>query len=282
MKAADLIAKANYLKAPSPAVARLLSLLSQPEGDNEELIHIIEQDAPVSAKLLGMCNSAVYGLATPVSSMEQAVLYLGHSEIHRLALNAGFSDKWSPAPGGHAIREGELWQHSLLTARVAVMLAENGHEPAVDPAIAYTGGLIHDIGKIVIGRAITPEQRDTVLGLIGKNEHSLCSAERAVLGTDHAEVGAALLEKWRLPKILIEAVAHHHQPVCKPELKLSALVHVADLIALETGPAPAPGSFAGRADANAIEALQLTPESLEELILKARDALAGMQSAPVP
>ncbi len=273
MKAADLIAKANYLKAPSPAVVQLLALLSQPDGDNDDVIRIIEQDAQISAKLLGMSNAAVYGLATPVSSIEQAVLYLGHSEIHQLALNAGFTDKLSPALNGYAMGESELWQHSLLTALVAVMLAENLPDLNVDPAIAYTGGLIHDIGKLVINRAITPEHQATMLELVEKKEHTLLAAERAILGTDHAEVGAALLEKWRLPNILIEAVKYHHRPVFKPEVKLSTLVHVADLIALEAGCSPGIGSYAVHMDEAAMEALNLKSEDLEELIIKAHDAM---------
>ena len=282
MKAAELIAKANYLKAPSPAVVQLLTLLAQSDGDNDEVIRIIEQDAAISAKLLGMCNAAVYGLAIPVSSIDQAVLYLGHTEIHRLAMNAGFCDKLSPALEGYSIREAELWQHSLLTALVAVMLANDTGEPVMDPAIAYTGGLIHDIGKIVISRAITPELRNNVVELIEKKAMSLLEAERTVIGTDHAAVGAALLEKWRLPKILIEAVANHHHPVYQPELKLSSVVHVADLISIEAGRAPGIGSFAKRADDKAIEALRLAPENIEELVYKAYDALAGMDGTAVP
>ena len=281
MKAADLIAKANYLKAPSPVVVQLLARLSGPEGDNDEIIRIIEQDATISAKILGLCNAAVYGLATPMSSIAQAVLYLGHSEIHRLALNAGFNDKLSPALNGYAISEGELWQHSLLTALVAVMLAENTSEPVMDPAIAYTGGLIHDIGKVVISRAITPELRDRVLELVEQKQQTLIAAERAVLGTDHAEVGAALLEKWRLPKILIEAVAYHHRPATRP-LKLSALVHVADLIAHEAGFAVSIGGAEAKADADALAALELQPDDVAALIARADNALMVVkQAAPI-
>jgi putative nucleotidyltransferase with HDIG domain len=274
MKAEELIAKAQNLKAPSPAVVQLLSLLSKADGDNEEVIRIIGQDAQISAKLLGMCNAAVYGLSSPVSSIDQAVLYLGHSEIHRLALNAGFGGQLSPALKGYAIGEAELWQHSLSTALIAVMLAERARGPEVDPAIAYTGGLIHDIGKIVISRALTPELQGMVLELIEKKEQTLIAAERAVIGVDHAEVGAALLEKWRLPKILIEAVARHHKPTSKPEMKLSALVHVADMVAHEAGRSPGIGSFAAHLDADAITALGLEPADLEELVLKACDATA--------
>lgn len=282
MKAAELIAQAKNLQAPSPSVVRLLVLLAQPETDNEDLLQVIEQDSVICAKLLGLCNAAVYGLVTPVSSIEQAVMYLGHSEIHRLAMTAGFGGALSPALKGYAIGEAELWQHSLLTAHVAVLLAGRSPSPVLDPAIAYTGGLIHDIGKIVISRALTPDAQAAVLELVGQKENSLLAAERAVLGTDHAEVGAELLKKWRLPEILIEAVAHHHRPATQPHAKLSTLVHVADLIAHQAGCSPGIGSYATQTDEAALAALGLGPEDLEALVIEAYDTLAeveGMQTA---
>ena len=280
MKALGLIAKAQHLKAPSPTVVQLLTLLAKPEADNEDIIRLIDQDAVMSAKLLGMSNAAVYGLSSPCTSIDQAVLYLGHSEIHRLAMNAGFGAQLHPDLKGYAIGESELWQHSQATALVCVMLAERSPELEFETAIAYTGGLIHDIGKAVISRSLTPEIRAQMMALIEKKSLTLIAAERAVLGTNHAEVGAELLRIWRLPAVLIEAVAHHHDPVVKPHLKLSALVHVADLIALEGGRSPGIGSYALTASEDAINALNLKPEDLENLVLQTSDKLAVSGRVP--
>lgn len=277
MKADELIAKAQDLKAPSPSVIKLLGMLSQDGADNEEIIEVIAHDSIVSSKLLGMCNAAVYGLVTPVTSIDQAVLYLGHSEIHRLVMTAAFGGVLSPALKGYAIGEQQLWKHSLLTAHVAVIISDRTPHPVIDPAIAFTGGLIHDIGKNVISRALTPEFQATVLELIEKKEHSLIKAERAVLGTDHAEVGARLLRNWRLPELLIEGVANHHKPASTPHAKLSTLVHVADLIALEAGCAPGIGSYAAQTDEAAVNALGLLPADLENLVLEAYDTLADVE-----
>lgn len=276
MKPDELIAKAQNLSAPSPAVIKLLGLLSESEADNEEVIDIITRDSIVSSKLLGLCNAAVYGLTTPVASIDQAVLYLGHSEIHRLVMTVGFGGALSPALKGYAIGEQELWQHSLLTAHVAVIIADRTSHPVIDPAIAYTGGLIHDIGKNVINRAITPEMQKALMELIEHQEHSLLAAERTVLGTDHAEVGASLLRKWRLPEILVEGVAYHHKPVSKPHAKLSALVHVSDVIAHEAGCSPGIGSFAMEIDEDAITALGLEAADLERLVIDAHDAMTDV------
>lgn len=274
MKPEALIASVPKIPAPSPSVARLLELLARPDSDNDDMIKVVRQDGVMSAKLLGLCNSAAYGLSAPVSSIEQAVLLLGHLEIHRLVMSVGFSGALSPAMPGYAMQDGELWRHSLLTAYTAVAVTDLAKRSSVDPSIAYTAGLIHDIGKIVITHALTPAAQANLRQMIDFGNKSLLEAEREIVGCDHAEVGACLLKQWGLPEVLIESVANHHSPVSSPKPALSAVVHVADVIALEAGVSPGVASFAMRVDETAVEALGLDRESIETLILSAYDSLA--------
>jgi putative nucleotidyltransferase with HDIG domain len=277
MKPENLIASVPKVPAPSPSVARLLGLLARADGDNDGLIKVVRQDSVMSARLLGLCNSAAYGLSAPVSSIEQAVLLLGHLEIHRLVMSVGFSGALSPAMPGYAMEDGELWKHSLLTAYTAVAVTALARGANVDPSIAYTAGLIHDIGKIVITHALTPEAQAQLRQIIDFGSKSLIEAEREVLGCDHAEVGAFLLQQWGLPEILVAAVANHHAPILQPRPELSAIVHVADVIALEAGVAPGLASFAMRVDEDAVTALGLEREHVEALILSAYDSLARVE-----
>lgn len=272
MNAESLIAKVPQVPAPSPSVARLLELLARADADNDDMIKVIRQDGVMSAKLLGMCNSAAYGLSAPIHSIEQAVLMLGHSEIHRLVMSVGFSGPLSSEMRGYGIPESELWRHSLLTAFVAVVVAGKARNINLDPAIAYTAGLVHDLGKIVITHALDEATQRAMRELIDRQESSLLEAERLMLGTDHAEVGACLLRKWGLPELLVEAVANHHHPVIQPQPQLSAIVHVADIIALEAGAAPGWASFAMRAEESAVEALGFGSADIERLIISAADA----------
>lgn len=273
MIASTLISKVPNLPAPAPSVAQLLELLAKPDADNDDMIRVIRKDGVMSAKLLGLCNSAAYGFTSPVSSIEQAVLMIGHSEIHRLVMSVGFSGSLSPQMTGYAMAEGELWRHSLLTAYVAVAVTAVARRVNIDPSIAYTAGLVHDIGKIVITHTLDAATQTKMRELIVSNEHSLVEAERLILGTDHAEVGACLLRKWGLPELLIEAVMNHHTPPVKPKPGLSAVVHVADVVALEAGPSPGWGSYAMRADEAATDALGLGREDIERLIISAYDAV---------
>ena len=277
MKPETLIASVPKVPAPSPSVARLLELLAHSDGDNDDVIKVVRQDGVMSAKLLGLCNSAAYGLSAPVSSIEQAVLLLGHLEIHKLVMSVGFSGAMSPAMPGYAMQDGELWRHSLLTAYTAVAVTALAKSNPVDPSIAYTAGLIHDIGKIVITHSLNPTTQTDLRRLIEFGAKSLLEAEREVIGCDHAEVGACLLKQWGLPAVLIESVANHHRPVVAPTPQLSAIVHVADMVALEAGVSPGLASFATRVDENAVEALGLNREHIEALILSAYDSLARVE-----
>lgn len=277
MKPLELIARVPNLPTPAPSVMRLISALARPDGDNDDVARIIAQDGVLSAKLLARCNNASYGLSEPISSIDQAVLYLGQSEIKKLAMSLGFAGSLTPELKGYAIGDSELWRHSLLTAYVAVAIAAKKPRIVPDPSIAYTAGLIHDIGKTLISHALNSVAQSAVLELVERKESSLIDAEREVLGTDHAEVGAALLRKWNLPEILVEAVENQHKPVSKPKPQLSAVVHVADVVALEAGCAPGLGSFAMHPDDAAIEALGLDANSLDQLVVASFDWLAEVK-----
>ena len=277
MKAEELIAKMPNLTAPAPAVTRLLQVLSLPDADHDDVICIVKQDGVLSAKLLAICNSARFGLAEPVGSVEQAVFYLGHGEIHRLIMAISFGVALSPTLPGYVIEDGELWRHSLVTAYATERVLKAVSSVSLEPSIAYPAGLLHDIGKVVISHALNAENQQLIRQIVERGGHSLLEVEREVLGADHAEIGACLLRQWRLPDNIVEAVANHHAPPVKPRPQLSAIVHVADIMAHQVGSSPGIGSFAARPDEAAIEALGLGPVEIQNLVVETLDALDAVK-----
>lgn len=267
MTAEQLLAKLPNLPAPPPSVARLLHLLASPEPDADEVVKVINADGVMSAKLLGLCNSAAYGLRSPVNSIDHAVMVLGHGLIHKLVLSAGFSGALSPALRGYAISDSELWRHSLLTALVAAEVCEAARAPGHEPSVAYTAGLLHDIGKSVLTHALDEASQTAMRNLIEHHDCSLSEAEQRVIGCDHSEIGECLLRTWGLPPVLLEAVANHHNPGLVPTPQLSAIVHVADIIAHEAGSSPGWASYAMRTDENAAISLGLDQADIERLII---------------
>ncbi len=126
----------------------------------------------------------------------------------------------------------------MTTGVAAEYLAENEHFGNFQPSLAFTAGLLHDIGKLILNQILTPKTRSDIRGLIAEKAISRVDAEREVFGADHAAVGAVLLRRWNVPEIICQAVADHHNPVIQPEIQLSALTHLANCAAHLCGSAP--------------------------------------------
>jgi putative nucleotidyltransferase with HDIG domain len=263
MTANELVAKVKNLPPISQAALQLVNLLDEPAVSNEDVVQVLKYDNVLTAKLLRACNSPYFGLEDPVSSVDQAVLILGHHQILHIVLTLAFGGAMAVPLVGYAVESNELWRHSLTTATAAEYVVSNGIEINVDPHVAFTVGLLHDIGKLVLGQVLTPENQTNIRALIADKKNSRWEAEKLVLGTDHAEVGGALLQAWNLPPEIIEGVANHHQPVVDPKPTLSAVAHFANCIAHRLGAAPGLEAYAVFVDLNVAEAFSLTPARIE-------------------
>ena len=247
MTAREIVAQVTNLPVMPSATVKLLQLLENPMENTQAALDIIQHDAVLSAKLLRLCNSAAIGLRKAVASVDQAVFFLGFREVQRLALALGV--------GGSLKRKGkcseaearELWHHSVTTAHAATLILPEIRSLEVDSSIAFTAGLLHDIGKLVLAEALTPEMHTEVRARVSGGL-PLWEAERAVIGSPHSEVGAVLLQTWHMPEILVEPVINHHKPAFETEPKLSVLIHLADCVAHQVGKNPAWPDFAALVD----------------------------------
>ena len=272
MTAQELVSKVKNLPPVSQAALKVVGLLDEPAVSNDDVVQVLKCDNVLTAKLLRACNSSYFGLEEPVSSVDQAVLVLGHQQILHIVLTLAFGGAMIVPLPGYAVEANELWHHSLVTASAAEALVRDGIDLDVEPPVAFTVGLLHDIGKLVLGQALTPEIQTTVRERIEQGA-SRITAERDILGTDHGEVGAFLLQSWRLPEEIVEAVGHHHCPVVTPKLRLSAVAHVANCIAHLVGSAPGWESYAINADQPAAIAMGLTSDKVDGLTIAVRDSL---------
>jgi len=268
----EIIAKVKNLPPVSQAALKLVSLLEQSSVGNDEVVQVIKCDNVLTAKLLRACNSPYFGLDEPVSSVDQAVLMLGHQQILHIVLTLAFGSAMIVPLPGYAVEADELWRHSLITATAAEIVAAEASELNIDTPVAFTAGLLHDIGKLVMSQALTPEIQAGIRRHIEKQGCSRTEAEKIILGTDHGEVGACLLQGWRLPDEIIEAVAHHHLPLLEPCPQLSAITHVANCLAHLAGSAPGWDGFAIRVDPKTIAALNLDADRIEGMVANVRAA----------
>jgi putative nucleotidyltransferase with HDIG domain len=272
MTAHELVAKVRNLPPISQAALRLVNLLDEPAVSNDDVVQVLKYDNVLTAKLLRACNSPYFGLEEPVSSVDQAVLILGHEQILHVVLTLAFGGVMAVPLAGYAVEANELWRHSLTTATAAEFLVSNVVEMNIDSHAAFTIGLLHDIGKLIISQAVTPEHQARIRDSIANNGLSRSEAEKEVLGADHAETGGALLQAWNLPEDIVEAVSNHHHSIVEPHPKLSAIAHAANCIAHLVGPAPSLESDAVRMDPRVAEVFNLTPQRLEVVVVEVRDS----------
>jgi putative nucleotidyltransferase with HDIG domain len=195
-------------KLPSlPAIyAAFQSILSNESVTNAEVAALVTADAALAARVLQIVNSAFFRLAKRISSIEQAVTYLGFKSIRNLAMSVEVFSKW---PGGRCsgLDLGLLQLHAQGVAAAANALAAK--TTFADDAML--AGLLHDIGYWVLAQEC-PEELGKAVALAISARIPLYAAEIQVIGASHAEIGAYLLGIWGLPHSVVEAVAHHHQP----------------------------------------------------------------------
>jgi putative nucleotidyltransferase with HDIG domain len=266
--AQELVAKVKNLPPVPHAALKLVSLLDQPAVSNTEIVQALRCDNVLTAKLLRACNSPYFGLAEPVASVDQAVFILGHQQILPIAFGSAMV---VPLPT-YAVEASELWRHSLITATAGELIADEFTDLNVEPPVAFTIGLLHDIGKLVLSQLLTADLQADVRQRIKQDNLSRAEAEKAVLGTDHGEVGAVLLHSWHLPDDLVEAVANHHQPVLQPRPRLSVVTHLANCVAHLAGSAPGWDGYAVRINNEVVTSLEITPEQIEHLVINVRES----------
>lgn len=212
-------------KLPSlpSAVMELIASLHDPDVDS--IARKIGQDPGLTAKVLRLANSSFYGMARQVSSVDQAVTVLGFRAVGSIATAAALVRQGQAmAPAGMDLKP--LWRHALGCALAARELASAS---AHAPDTAYTSGLLHDIGRLVLWTQFAKEQ-SAVAQYREQHDCHWAQAETAVLGTDHGEIGSLLCQHWQLPAAIAEAVAFHHR--CEMSASsLPLLVAGADAIA---------------------------------------------------
>jgi HD-like signal output (HDOD) protein len=253
---------AQMRKLPSiPAVYfRLLELMKSPDTNVEDIGRLIADEPALTVRVLQMVNSPFFGLGRTISNPAEAVGYLGLERTKSLVLLAqAFTLSAETNPGTLAIDE--LWRHSLLTGDFARRIASaEAHEARLADE-SYTGGVLHDVGKLMLA-ANLPQEYGGILRRSQNERRPLDLLEREILGATHAELGACALNIWGIPAGIVEAIAFHHQPDKHSGRSFSATlaVHAANALAHELRPEPT-ASAAPKLDKYYLEDLGMTKRS---------------------
>ncbi len=214
---------------PIPQVAlKVLRLMDENRYDVEAIANEIHKDQVITARMLQLANSAMFGAKRSITSLDHAVVFLGQDLLVKLVLTAAVQGYYEQSIMGYALCKGGVYYHSIGCAQVAELLARTtGKE---DPARAYTAGLLHDIGKVALDQFVASAYPLFYRDLVEAKD-SVLSIEQQLLGMDHTQVGSLLARQWSLPSVLEQAIRYHHRPDnAEANAELAAIVYLADLL----------------------------------------------------
>jgi putative nucleotidyltransferase with HDIG domain len=243
---------------------RVIALTKNPATTVKELETVIGQDPSMTASMLRQANSAYYGYARRISSLQEAIVMLGFQVIQGLAMASAVAPLLKTKLIGYEIEQEGLWKHSMLTAMAAKRICQFRKLKFSDTA--FTAGLLHDIGKLIISIYVQ-EVGSFLVKKVNEGNLSYVELEEKVIGYSHATVGGFLAKTWNLPDDLIEAISYHHSPLsAQNHAELTQVVHVANGLASMLGVGGGVDSFLNPIQLEVTERMGLGEADLERLL----------------
>ncbi len=207
---------------------RINEAVNNPRSSMNEIAKIISEDAGLTARLLMVVNSAFFSFPQRIESIGKAISIVGTQQLRDLALATSIIKLFKGIPDD-LINMEKFWKHSVGVGIAARTVAAYRREMNVERY--FVAGILHDIGRLVMFVKIPDKSRQILERAREKNE-LLHIAEHEELGFDHAAVGRALVQSWKLPHYLEEVIGYHHKPESATRFPLeTAIVHLGDIMA---------------------------------------------------
>lgn len=251
---------------------KVAQLLGRVDYSVLEVANVIKYDPSITANILKMANSAYFGSQHKISTINDAVMYLGQKNLLRAIQTAGVSKYYKKGVSGYYDKASDLWEHSVAVALMSQILSKKitGEENTT----LYTAALLHDVGKIIMGEFVRDEMRKITF-LVAEHHMSFLEAEEMVLGINHADLGGKIAEHWNFPIEIRDAVAFHHRPdlLEKTDKIMPWIVYMADEACLMMGIGSAVEGLAQRAVGELLKKFNLRMRDLEQSMLLLSDDL---------
>ena len=263
-----ILKKVSAFPSMPKAGIKLRALLSEKDVSIDEIERILRHDPGLAANVLRLANSAFFGIPSKVATLKQAVILLGVKRFSKIAFGACMSKSMGTAVEGYGLSPGELWLHSIAVSTTAEALAKN--RKLSETSDFFTPALLHDLGKLVLGKFVKAEQPQ--IDSLVADGVPFVIAEKEVLKTDHAEIGALILSKWSFPDDLINAVRWHHYPEGLENSNLHPeIVYLANLLCHSRGDSESDEEQLNMPYSSVLDRLGIKSEQYEEFAEKARN-----------
>lgn len=273
----DRDALARHVRAlPSlPVVVHeLLAQLQARDVDLDRIGTTLSQDQALSARVLQLANSPLYGLSGRIDHIRDGIRILGLRQLGTLVMAAAVTLQFERLHG-QSLHMDTFWRHSIACAVAAHHLAARR---GLDEGAAFTAGLLHDVGRLVVD-SLYPQEMAAVLAWGQAHDVALCEAEQALLGIDHTAVGQWVCRHWRFSPAVVEAIAEHHHPPPSGPVSLIDVVHVADAMAHGLDVAGSPHEAVPAINPWAWQRLQLAEDDVVALLRAVEQEFRALQSS---
>lgn len=258
----------NIRNLPTPPIVfhQIQKVINDPKVSAGQIAKILQEDPAMSVKVLKLTNSAFYGLQREIESVKQAVIIVGLEAIKNLVLSASVLDMFKGKDIDQEFQE-KFWRHSLAVGFCARLLSRIGRvRGMLDPDSAFSGGLLHDIGKVIMCCFLQKEHAQVKQERALDREAPSYQVEERVLGYNHAQIGAILAEQWKLPRRLNDAVAFHHHPqLCESEELIPYVIHIANYVSKKTFYDRDERFLVGQLEDGVLDFMQISESDLEQL-----------------
>ncbi|MBS1723048.1 MAG: HDOD domain-containing protein [Armatimonadetes bacterium] len=216
------------LPAMPTVIVQVLQATEKDTVSTTEIENLISADAGIATKLLKVVNSAYFGLPRQVGYIGQAIAILGMHQVRNLVLSVGVLNALNtPSPKIIEVQRA-FWENSFAAATTAQAMAKKKGLPTKDQDLCFIGGLLRDIGRLFLLTAFNQPYQQVLSEISKTNEH-LIEAENKMLGTNHADLGGALAERWNFPHALTDVIKWHEDPQGCPEESLIPVLNVVNV-----------------------------------------------------
>lgn len=268
----ELVEKVDEIPVFPQTINNIIRLIEDPETGAKDVEREVIKDQGLTVKILKLANSSYYGLSRNIRSVSEATVLLGFQAIKSMVLATTVGKVFDRELPGYALGEEALWRQAQICAITARVVAKKCRFPKADQA--YTAGLLRDIGKVILDHYMS-EQYEVIVSEVIASKKEFLQVELDVLGYDHGQVGARIAEKWHLPEELVEAIEMHHTPEkARVNPKMTAMVHVADVIVMMMGLHLGIDGMSYGFSQEAVDLLKLDEVAIEEIMSEVADIIS--------